>query len=375
MSTGTIEGWEITSYRGMISSHVVAGTGFVSDFAAGLTDFFGGRSATYQRQFASLQEEVEALLMQRARLLGANWVVGARIDFDSISGKGMQMLMVSATGTAVIARPLRANEDVASKDTHLATADSARTFLARQALVRATARGELVWNTETWAALIHHQVDEAIGTVLALIRDSQDAAVHEEARRFLRCLPAESVQVCLHAAMLKDDQRLLATSGRLLIELDLVSLSWIADHLSAKDQLLRKWALALLRGYPRYFSEEDLPRLAKLELAIQTEFPDRSTALERKTLITRKVETWWMCAGCLHENPSEAEHCMSCRLDKRGFYSEDFKPASALERVRALRGAVEAILSIPAKKPETSQWEGPELRAPSGKMTPPTMAE
>ena len=353
VSTSTIEGWEITSYRGMVSSHVVAGTGFFSDFAAGLTDFFGGRSATYQRQLASLQEEVEALLMQRARMLGANWVVGTRIEFDSISGKNMQMLMVSATGTAVSAHPLRKSEDSACKDTFLATADSARAFLARQALVGATARGQLVWNGETWAALVHHQVDEAVAPVLALMANSMDAAVHEEARRFLRSLPAEKVQARLHAALLAGDKQLVATASRLLIELDLVSLSWIAERLSVKDPPLQKEALALLQGYPRYFSDEDRPRLAALELAIESVFPDRSIAFERKALISRKVETWWICASCQHESPLEARHCKACGLDRRGFYSNEFKAEAALERVRALRGALEAILSLPGDRSDS----------------------
>lgn len=34
-TTSEIEGWEIQSYLGAVSSHLVAGTGLFSDFAAG----------------------------------------------------------------------------------------------------------------------------------------------------------------------------------------------------------------------------------------------------------------------------------------------------------------------------------------------------
>jgi hypothetical protein len=41
-TTDSIHGWTITKYRGLVTTHVVAGTGFFSDFAAGFTDVFGG---------------------------------------------------------------------------------------------------------------------------------------------------------------------------------------------------------------------------------------------------------------------------------------------------------------------------------------------
>ena len=41
----------------------------------------------------------------RAKALGANAVVGLKIEFDEISGKGKSMFMVTAYGTAVIISP------------------------------------------------------------------------------------------------------------------------------------------------------------------------------------------------------------------------------------------------------------------------------
>jgi uncharacterized protein YbjQ (UPF0145 family) len=105
VTASVLEGWTIKEYRGLVSAHVVAGAGIFADFAASFRDLFGGRSATYQKQLASLQSEVLDLIYRRAKRLGANWVVGARLDFDEISGKNVQMFMVSAQGTAVLAIP------------------------------------------------------------------------------------------------------------------------------------------------------------------------------------------------------------------------------------------------------------------------------
>src|SRR5690348_17540798 len=64
-TASTIDGWHIDSYHGIVASHVVAGTGLFSDFAAGVADIFGGRSGSYQRQLSSLYQEVLFFFKQK----------------------------------------------------------------------------------------------------------------------------------------------------------------------------------------------------------------------------------------------------------------------------------------------------------------------
>lgn len=61
----------------------------------------GGRSATYEKELQRAREIALEDLRQRAQDLGANAVVGIDIDYE-IMGKDNGMLMVSASGTAVI---------------------------------------------------------------------------------------------------------------------------------------------------------------------------------------------------------------------------------------------------------------------------------
>jgi len=53
-----------------------------------------------------IQARAEALkeLEARAAAMGANAVIGVRIDFDALGGDGNNMLLVTATGTAVVVR-------------------------------------------------------------------------------------------------------------------------------------------------------------------------------------------------------------------------------------------------------------------------------
>jgi uncharacterized protein YbjQ (UPF0145 family) len=100
-TTNSIENATIEKYLGVVTTNLVIGTGFFSDFTAALTDFFGGMSGTYRRQMDELYQKAYDALSLKASTLGANGVLGFKIDFDEISGKGVQMFMISVSGTAV----------------------------------------------------------------------------------------------------------------------------------------------------------------------------------------------------------------------------------------------------------------------------------
>jgi uncharacterized protein YbjQ (UPF0145 family) len=56
-TTSSPEGYEIIEYIKPITAHVVAGTNLFSDFLASFSNVFGGRSNTYQKQLASINNE------------------------------------------------------------------------------------------------------------------------------------------------------------------------------------------------------------------------------------------------------------------------------------------------------------------------------
>ena len=89
-TTSCIEGKRIVDYRGIVFGEVISGVNVLKDFAAGLSNFFGGRSGTYEEE-----------LSERAAKLGANAVVGVDIDYE-VLGADNGMLMVTASGTAVL---------------------------------------------------------------------------------------------------------------------------------------------------------------------------------------------------------------------------------------------------------------------------------
>jgi uncharacterized protein YbjQ (UPF0145 family) len=99
-TTPTIEGKRIVQYKGIVFGEVISGVNFIKDFAAGLSNFFGGRSGSYEGELIEARENALREMEQRAQELGANAIVGVDIDYE-VLGTGGNMLMVTASGTAV----------------------------------------------------------------------------------------------------------------------------------------------------------------------------------------------------------------------------------------------------------------------------------
>ena len=100
-TTPTIEGSPIRENKGVVTGETIIGANVFKDFMAGLRDFFGGRSGTYEKVLAEAKDTSLSEMAERARQLGANAVVGIDLDYETI-GQGNSMLMVTCSGTAVV---------------------------------------------------------------------------------------------------------------------------------------------------------------------------------------------------------------------------------------------------------------------------------
>lgn len=99
-TTPSVEGRQISDYLGVVFGEVVSGVDFVKDFAAGLSNFFGGRSGTYEEELIRAREHAMQEMAGRGASLGADAIVGVDIDYE-VLGSNNGMLMVTASGTAV----------------------------------------------------------------------------------------------------------------------------------------------------------------------------------------------------------------------------------------------------------------------------------
>ena len=101
-TTPSVDGKRVTQYKGVVFGEVISGVNFLKDFAAGLTNFFGGRSNSYEGELIEARENALREMEQRAAKMGATAVVGVDVDYE-VLGQNGNMLMVTACGTAVVA--------------------------------------------------------------------------------------------------------------------------------------------------------------------------------------------------------------------------------------------------------------------------------
>ena len=103
-TTNYVPGMEIVEYKGFATGEVVAGINFIKDLGAGIRNLFGGRVQGYEDEIIQARTEALKELEARAAEMGANAVIGVRIDFDALGSNGNNMLLVTVTGTAVVVR-------------------------------------------------------------------------------------------------------------------------------------------------------------------------------------------------------------------------------------------------------------------------------
>jgi uncharacterized protein YbjQ (UPF0145 family) len=87
---------------GLVTGEAILGANLFRDIFAGIRDIVGGRSAAYEKELRQAKEIALAEMSEFAAQLGANAVVAVALDYEEISPGGGTMLMVSASGTAVV---------------------------------------------------------------------------------------------------------------------------------------------------------------------------------------------------------------------------------------------------------------------------------
>ena len=100
-TTSQLDGRPVVRYLGIVTGEAILGANIFRDLFAGIRDIVGGRSAGYEKELQRARRIALEELEERAAELGANAVIGVDLDYEVLGG-GNGMLMVSASGTAVV---------------------------------------------------------------------------------------------------------------------------------------------------------------------------------------------------------------------------------------------------------------------------------
>ena len=104
-TTPSLEGRSVRQYLGLVHGEAILGANLFRDILASIRDLIGGRAKAYETTLQRARELALEELRRRARLMGADAVVGVQVDLE-VLGQAGGMLMACATGTAVLLEPL-----------------------------------------------------------------------------------------------------------------------------------------------------------------------------------------------------------------------------------------------------------------------------
>lgn len=100
-TTPSFEGRRIVRYAGIVHGEAIVGANIFRDLFAAVRDIVGGRAGAYEHVLGDARRTALDEMAAAAAKLGANGVVGVDLDYETL-GSGGSMLMVTASGTAVV---------------------------------------------------------------------------------------------------------------------------------------------------------------------------------------------------------------------------------------------------------------------------------
>jgi uncharacterized protein YbjQ (UPF0145 family) len=100
LATTCPESIAANQYLGVVNGVAIIGANIFRDMFSSVRDVVGGRAGGYERSLKSARDAAMDDMIESAKELGANGIVG--IDFDyEVLGETNGMMMVAVSGTAV----------------------------------------------------------------------------------------------------------------------------------------------------------------------------------------------------------------------------------------------------------------------------------
>ncbi len=337
ITTSSVEGLRIKSYLKPISAHIVAGTNLFSDFFGGLTDVFGGRSNSYQKQLTSLYNEAIERVKFAAYEIGGNCIVGLSIDMDEISGKGKSMFMITAVGTAVIlekevsekapiSQPLEKFENVG--------VDRINILRTKKEIIEKANSSKLILNDETWNFITANQVEEVFPSILkkfavVIANEQMDSEGFQKFNKlfvdYINNLPEERKLDLLYNNIKNEQSEQIAFKLiEIIKELNLFDFSRTIDLLNNSEFRIKKRGVRIASLDKSFYNKQDEQDLKVLRDYIKENFGERGLRSLKKQLLSSKEKEVWTCE-CSKTNDIDS-YCSGCSQDIYGFKEHETNP-------------------------------------------------
>ncbi len=333
-TTPILGGVEIQRYISPLAANVVLGVNFFSDFAASIRDVFGGFSGTYQSKLDSITSEVDKLIKAKAIRLGANAIIDYKLQFNEISGKGKQMFMVTATGTACVVK--MPEQEALEEVSQVSYSQIRRQYLI--VLYKQTLKAGTKFSEKDWENILSFNLSEIAPELtaeylrlLTVHYDDYAFTAYRDsfAEKFEEYLSRQDKSVAADALYPFLDSNPAIIVG-LVVKYELFNPKVVLNQLKAGNLSI---ALDLLRCHKDYYTREDLAEMQEIVKTLDN-LPDRgSMQMVKGGLFSKKEEEMYVCPNG-HKNYKEEQYCLEpgCGLNIKGLSKNQVISATLFRR-------------------------------------------
>lgn len=344
ITTSSAEGLKIKKHLKPVSAHIVAGTNLFSDFLGGLTDVFGGRSNSYQKQLSSLYNEAIEVIKFRAHEIGGNCIIGLNIDMDEISGKGKSMFMLTAIGTAVIIEKEEKLSSLINTDEKFENVGIERINSLRQRknIIDNAKNGLLHYDNETWTFITSNQVDEIFPFLLErftrIIENSKSMEhdfniFNKNFTIYVDSLEEEKkIKLLYDKIEIETNQSVAIYLSEVIKELNLFNYEKSLLLLKNSDFKKQKIGIKTATFDKLFYNKEDVNDLNQIKNYISSAFKERGEITTKKQLLSSKEKDVWNCE-CGNKAVEIGEFCGTCYNDIYGFEKNEVKPNNVIKYI------------------------------------------
>lgn len=317
-TTNHIDNATVDQYLGVVTSHLVLGTNFISDVFAQFSDIFGGMSGTYREKMNLLYAEASEELKKEARKMGANAVLGVRIDFDEISGQGKSMFMIAISGTAVKI----SIKQVSEASPHESHAVSLRDYKIAEFIQNWDSSESSMPTDDQWNFIIKHNLTSLAKSIYKKycywVEHNLDgpggASIKTNFPQFLGIVPREEVCDILYDDYLTHHK----IAYSFIKDLKQYNGSKILGLLKADGDI--NTVISLLTTEKKEYASADIEIMDEIINYLQN-LPDvRNYAEIKGGMFSSKTKQVYICQ-CGHKINEDETYCNACRCNIKGLRS------------------------------------------------------
>lgn len=332
---------EIQRYLGPLTSNVVLGVNIFSDFAASFTDVLGGKSETYQSKLDSLTYDVDKLMKAKATRMGANAIIDYKLQFNEISGKGKQMFMVTATGTAcVITMP---KKEYIEEVGQVSYSQIRRQYLI--SLYRQRLNAKKILTEKDWENIFTLNIFE-------LSKELTDEYFRLKTTKngeydFVQYRDQYSVKFEDYLGRLDKSDASTNVYSHLgynptlvvdmVIKYNLFDPKVVLNLISSENI---GTAIDLIRSHKDYYTKDDLMGMKQI-IHLLDNLPHKGTfEISKSGIFSKKEEEMYICPNG-HKNPKDTIYCSNCGQNIKGLNIDQDKIINQFKNITA---ALESII-------------------------------